>query len=140
MFVCSVKFQKKRFVVGTVVVAVIAMIFLLLNLGISQGIDFISGEECLSRCGHSGELISQDEVCIPEEFTPVYEEYNQIQKKQGFDLSDYAGKTCERYTYRLTDTSKETHAVFLVYHGKLIGGDIHEQSYGSSVEPLFENS
>lgn len=67
------------------------------------------------------------EVAIPTEFNEVYEKYNIIQKKQGFDLMPYRGKTVKRWTYDVTnypDNRPHVKANLLVYDNKIIGGDI----------------
>lgn len=67
------------------------------------------------------------EVAIPTEFNDVYEKYNVIQKKQGFDLSAYRGKSVKRWTYDVTnypDNRQNVKANILVYEDKVIGGDI----------------
>ncbi len=67
------------------------------------------------------------EVAIPTEFNDVYEKYNVIQKKQGFDLSPYRGKKVKRWAYDVTnypDRPDHVKANILVYEGKIIGGDI----------------
>lgn len=47
-----------------------------------------------------------ENVRIPVEFDDVYEEYNALQRKQGFDLRKYRAHTVKRYTYELSgDTS-----------------------------------
>ena len=66
-------------------------------------------------------------VTIPENFNATYENYNAIQKKQGFDLSKYKGKQCTRFTYQVLnhkDSPKGIRANILVYKNKVIGGDI----------------
>ena len=68
------------------------------------------------------------QVVIPETFGDVYENYNEIQKQQGFDLSTYAGETCTAYTYRVTNYEGSTDTVLaqlFVYRNRVIGGDIH---------------
>jgi len=67
------------------------------------------------------------EVIIPQEFDSVYEDYNSIQKKQGLDLSGYAGKRVKKYTYTITNYPGDVESVqmnMLVYKNKIIGGDI----------------
>lgn len=67
------------------------------------------------------------EVAIPTEFNDVYERYNVIQKKQGFDLSPYRGKTVKRWTYDVKnypDNQSNIKANLLVCENKVIGGDI----------------
>ena len=57
-------------------------------------------KEFLSQYGwEATELVDRAEVTVPSQFDAVYEEYNTLQKKQGFDLSKYRRKTVKRYTY-----------------------------------------
>jgi hypothetical protein len=67
------------------------------------------------------------ELTIPEKWNDVYNDYNEVQLNQGFDLSQYKGKTVTLYTYTITnykDLSQGVVADMLVCDGNLIGGDI----------------
>lgn len=67
------------------------------------------------------------EVIIPEEFDPVYEKYNTLQKEESFDLLKYRGKRVKRYTYTVVNYPEYKGPVvanILIYQGKIIGGDI----------------
>lgn len=67
------------------------------------------------------------QVRIPEEQTQVYERYNALQKSQGYDLSQYAGKTVMRYVYKVNNfpgATEPVYATLLVYKNQIIGGDI----------------
>lgn len=71
--------------------------------------------------------IERKEVTIPEEFDKIMEGYNQIQKRQGLDLSDYKKKKVVRYTYEITNYSGAEGTVYanlLVYRNRVIGGDV----------------
>jgi len=74
------------------------------------------------------EPIEVEEVTIPSEWNDVYENYNEIQKRQGLDLKKYMGKDVKRWTYLVTNYPKETgsevHANLLIYGSRIIGGDI----------------
>ena len=66
-------------------------------------------------------------VTIPREFDKVFAQYNELQRSQGLDLSQYAARTVERYTYLVKnypDFDGEVLANLLIYRGKVIGGDI----------------
>ena len=66
-------------------------------------------------------------VTIPREFDKVFAAYNELQRKQGLDLSAYSGKTVERYTYTVTNYENYEGAVLanlLIYRGRVIGADI----------------
>ena len=75
----------------------------------------------------SPEETESEQVTIPAEFDKIFAGYNEIQKRQGLDLSKYKGKTMMRYTYDVTnypDYEGKVQANILVYRGKVIGGDI----------------
>ncbi len=67
------------------------------------------------------------QVKIPEESTEVFDRYNNLQKSQGYDLSDYAGKTVMRFVYKINNypgSTEPVYATLLVYKNKVIGGDV----------------
>ena len=71
--------------------------------------------------------ITECEVTIPEEFDRVFTGYNEIQKRQGLDLSKYKNKKVMRYTYEVTnyeDYDGVVYANLIIYRGRVIGGDI----------------
>lgn len=45
--------------------------------------------------------VQTQQVRIPSEVTDVYDRYNALQMSQGFNLTDYAGKTATRYVYEI---------------------------------------
>ncbi|MCM1054581.1 MAG: DUF4830 domain-containing protein [Bacteroides sp.] len=69
---------------------------------------------------------SRDEIIIPKEFSEVYERYNAIQLKQGYDLTKYRTDTVIRYTFKVKnfDGYENALAHVLAKGGKIIGGDI----------------
>lgn len=67
------------------------------------------------------------EITIPSEFNRVYQNYNSIQKKQGFDLAKFKGQRVKRWTYRVLNypnTTQEIHANLLISGDQVIGGDV----------------
>ncbi len=71
--------------------------------------------------------LTEKEIIIPSEFNEVYENYNKLQKEQGFDLSDYRGKKAMLYTYNVTNYPSEPENIvinLIVLDGKVIGGDV----------------
>jgi hypothetical protein len=80
------------------------------------------------------------EVIIPKEFDSTYREYNILQQSQGFDLSDYKGKTVTRYTYEVENYPSETkdtvNVNLLVYKNKVIAGDVTSTSLGGFMHGL----
>jgi len=74
-----------------------------------------------------GEPVKVAEVTIPSEFDKVFTGYNEIQKRQGLDLSEYKKKKVTRYTYEITNYEGAEGVVYaniLVYRNRVIGGDV----------------
>lgn len=73
------------------------------------------------------EAVESVEVTIPEEFDKIFTAYNELQKRQGLDLSKFKKKNVQRYTYKITNYdgySGTVYANILVYRNKVIGGDV----------------
>ena len=67
------------------------------------------------------------QVRIPAESSEVFDRYNALQKAQGYDLSQYAGKTVMRYVYQVNNypgATEPVYATLLVYKNQIIGGDV----------------
>ena len=73
-----------------------------------------------------------EEVHIPTAFSEVYERYNAIQRKQGYDLTKYKGEKVLKYTFVITNYKnyENVEAHILTYGGKIIGGDICSTELG----------
>ena len=79
------------------------------------------------------------QVKIPTEQTPAYSRYNDLQKSQGYDLSQYAGKTVMRYVYEVQNypnASQPVYATLLVYKNQIIGGDVTDTAAKGAVQGL----
>ncbi|MBO4980254.1 MAG: DUF4830 domain-containing protein [Clostridia bacterium] len=66
-------------------------------------------------------------VTLPDEFDKIFTAYNELQRRQGLNLSKYKRKDVTRYTYEVTnyeDYDGKVYANVLVYRGRVIGGDI----------------
>lgn len=67
------------------------------------------------------------QVKIPAESSEVFDRYNALQKSQGYDLSQYAGKNVLRYVYQVNNypgATEPVYATVLIYKNKVIGGDV----------------
>lgn len=70
------------------------------------------------------------EIYIPDELDEEYEKYNQIQKKQDFDLEDYKSQTAKKWTYNIKNypgyenTQGCVLGNIIVYNDNVIAGDI----------------
>lgn len=87
----------------------------------------------LLECGWEADPDSEttQDIHIPERFTAVYENYNDLQLRQGYDLTEYAGRDCTLYSYTVLnypDDSQTVIADIYVYKNRIIGGDVHSTS------------
>ena len=71
---------------------------------------------------------------IPLEFNSVWENYNNLLKEKGYDLTLYKGKKCKRYTYLIP--SENARANIIVSDGKIIGGDISSITLDGIMIPI----
>lgn len=87
----------------------------------------------------SGGAVEVAEFTVPADFDRVLLGYNEIQKKQGFDLSRYARRTVTRYTYEGTDPRCEGRVFFnlIVYKDKVVGADVTSAEGKNFVSPLL---
>lgn len=83
------------------------------------------------------------QVKIPQEQGEVFQRYNALQKSQGYDLSQYAGKNVMRYVYKITnfpDATEPVYATVLVYKNQVIGGDITDTSAKGVIQGFKKQS
>ena len=69
------------------------------------------------------------EIVIPSEFDEVYENYNELQLSQGYDLKQYAGERAKNWTFTVLNYPGYENEDFikiniLVCNGRIIGGDV----------------
>jgi len=88
-----------------------------------------------------GKAIEEQSFVMPENFDRVMLGYNEIQKRQGLDLSKYAKKKVTRYTYEVVGYEGYDGAVFanlLVYRNRIIGCDICSSDPEGFVSPVVK--
>lgn len=72
--------------------------------------------------------IEMESLQIPKVFDDVYNNYNELQKIAGLDLSKYKGQNAVRYTYIVKNfpqkTSEPVRANVLYVGGEPIAGDV----------------
>lgn len=114
-----------------VILAVIIAVFILIGQFSSlesAGIDALTNAKrvlFLQGLGYEVDETATEikDIVIPENFSAVYEKYNNLQKQAGFDLKNYRGKNAKVYSYSLqNDTEKQIHLI--VCEDRLIGGDV----------------
>ena len=128
--------------------AVLAALFLTALLICRR--DNISGETFTDRMTFAknlGYCISEDDekskdIVIPSVFSDVYENYNALQKNNGFDLSAYKGEQAEVYTYPVTNHPEGDGVMMniIVCKGRIIGGDICSAEYDGFMTGLVRKS
>ena len=77
---------------------------------------------------------------MPENFDRVILGYNQLQKKQGLDLSKYQNKKVTRYSYKVTNYKGEgeVYANLFIHRGRIVACDISSASPEGFVIPLTQ--
>jgi hypothetical protein len=90
-----------------------------------------------------GVLVADDPVdektfTIPENFDRIVSGYNELQKRQGLDVSRYAKKKVTRYTYKVEnyDFDGDVYVNLFIFKNKIIACDICSAEQGGFVAPL----
>ena len=85
------------------------------------------------------EPVQSGQVRMPDQPSAVYERYNNLQKSQGYDLTDFAGKKAMRYVYELKNiqgSAGPVYATLLVRGNQIIGGDVTDTGAGGKIRGL----
>lgn len=139
MFVLTAKLSKSKLIAAGVVL--LAAILLIVLLAASGGEDKAKTQSPIGNTNDdrvaylatfgwsvNAEPTQTQKVKIPDTAeNKVFARYNDLQKSQGFDLTDFAGKEVMRYVYEILnypDASAPVYASVLVYDGHIIGGDV----------------
>jgi hypothetical protein len=90
-----------------------------------------------------GVLVADDPLdektfTVPENFDRIVSGYNELQKRQGLDVSRYAKKKVTRYTYKVEnyDFDGEVYVNLFIFKNKIIACDICSAEQGGFVAPL----
>ncbi len=138
MFVLTAKLSKPKLIAAGVIL--LATLLLIILLAMSGG-DVLSQEDPLGGTNEerlaylatfgwsvNAQPKEAQTVHIPDTAeNEVFARYNDLQKSQGFDLQDFAGKDAMRYVYEVLNYPEAKEPVLasvLVYEGKIIGGDV----------------
>ena len=128
--------RSAKTLIGGVLLLVFAGIWCIVRL-CTQSSDGILGETNEQRIayiasfGWDAGLVHTDveDVRIPVRFDETYEQYNTLQKEQGFDLMKYRACYVKRYAYSISNFTEDSSSVpicahLLVFEGEIIGADI----------------
>lgn len=141
MFVVSIKTSRKKLFAAVGLIALCLAAVVISPVAASQAssnmdINYLASnsQERIAFLSQFGWQVSDEptevvEIIIPNEFSAVYENYNEIQQQDGFDLKDYSGKRVKRWTYQVInypsyEGTDLIYANVLIYEGRVIGGDI----------------
>lgn len=83
--------------------------------------------------------VESSQVKIPEQTSEVFDRYNTLQKGQGYDLTQFAGKKVMRYVYKVENypgATEPVYATLLVYKNQVIGGDITDTGAKGKIQGL----
>ena len=147
MFLIGFRLSKKKTVVLTL--ALLVIFFLSLYVGYSQEYKTTENSYLCNNTDDIAMYLSSfnidfgefqiDEITVPYEFSDVYSSYNLIQKEQGFDLTEYKGKTLTRYTANVKnypDFDDDVYVEVLVYDKLIVGADIYSVSSNGFIVAL----
>ncbi len=80
-------------------------------------------------------------VTIPAEFGAVYERYNELQKRQGFDLTAYRSREATVYTFGVVSVDDKhtdlTEAHVMVCDDAVIGGDVSSYAIDGGMDVII---
>ena len=70
---------------------------------------------------------TEQEITLPRELDGVLSDYNDLQRRQGFDLRPYSGLGCTVYSYVVTnyETGEPVLCTLYLYKNRIIAGDVH---------------
>ncbi len=137
MMVMTAKVDKKKIVIALAAAAAVIIALIMLfggggettataapSLGTNDGrVQFLKG----FGWDVSASPVESSQVRIPEQSSEVFDRYNALQKSQGYDLSQYAGKSVMRYVYKVNNypgATEPVYATLLIYKDQVIGGDV----------------
>lgn len=66
-------------------------------------------ERFLEACGcEDPEFLFENEITVPKHWNETYTRYNELQRRQGFDLVPYKGDPAKEYVYFVSDARNAT--------------------------------
>ena len=146
----KVDLKKIALILGAIVAVIVALILLFGGGGETQTTSAPAVTNNDARVGFlkgfgwevTNSPTESSQVRIPEISSEVFDRYNRLQKSQGYDLSQYAGKNVMRYVYEVNNfpgATEPVYATVLVYKNQVIGGDITDTSASGKVQGFKMN-
>lgn len=153
MFVVTAKVSKTKLAaLVTLLIAalVLAAVLAAAKTGAPEAADARNGETNEARVAYitqqgwqvNAEPVQTQSVKIPAEDTEVFRRYNELQKSQGFDLTQYAGRQATRYVYEVLnapDAEGPVYATIFVLDGRIVGGDVTDTAPAGKMRGVVRN-
>ena len=149
MFIVTAKVPERRGVLlgALVVLAALAAALLLRGRSAAAEPDALRAETNAARVAYLASLGWEAEeepiesllVALPGEMVEPYRSYNDLQLRQGFDLTPYLGETLERYTYAVRNypgRPRGCQADLYLSGGRIVAGDIVCSGADGFIAPL----
>ena len=155
MFIYSIRATTVRFLLLTLALAILAC-----GLAISGATDSVSAVSLATEIDYDGvktkekriefmrdfgievdESSEQEQAFrMPDSFDRVIAGYNQLQLKQGLDLSKYRNKKVTRYSYKVTNYKGEGDVIanLFIHRGRIVACDISSLTPEGFVIPLTQ--
>ena len=152
MFVITTKVSKTKLaalVTLLIAVLVLAAILAAAKTGTPEAADARNGETNEARVAYitrqgwqiNAEPIQTQSVKIPTENTEVFNRYNELQKTQGFDLTQYTGRQATRYVYEVLNAPEAegpVYATVFVLDGRIVAGDVTDTAPGGKMRGVVK--
>ena len=152
VFVITTKVSKTKLAaVVTLLIAVFVLgaILAAAKTGTPEAADARNGESNEARVAYvtqqgwqvNAEPVQTQSVKIPTADTEVFRRYNELQKSQGFDLTQYTGRQATRYVYEVLnaeDAEGPVYATIFVLDGRIVGGDVTDTAPGGKMRGVVK--
>lgn len=151
MNIYTFKLTRRRLVAAVLAAAVLIILIIIALPGrrgraeqTSNAVSVSTEDECLEYIRSLGyetdELVGKKQVVIPDEFSEVYQSYNEMQKQCGFDLEKYKGRQALLRTYTVTNYGEEGILLdLLICKNKVIGGAVYTADVNGFMHGLIPN-
>ena len=138
-FFCLVKKRTAAVLIAVFAAAVLAAVAVSRALPAKDGATCAERAKYISRLGIYADKNAENRraVQIPLVFGAVYENYNKLQRRAGYDLTAYKGTDAAVYSYPVKNAPGYS-VNLIVYRGRIIGGDVSSASLNGEMLPLIK--
>ena len=150
MFVMTAKLNKKKLtaILLALVLVIAAAVIAVSTIGGSGSGRIRTGEDAAEYLESLGWQVSPQplevqEIVIPRQFSGVYRDYIELQRRQGFKLEEYGGMSATRYSFSVLNYpggSDGMVADIVVYGGEIIAGDVQSTALDGFMEGLCDHA